>query len=114
MATNATCSRCGNNYLAYSSASTVAYKIRQGKPMYCPDCLPIVMRESRKRNNEERYRPDAAKSFLAPCRITIVPAHESSRSRCKPGREGRCPLEHYEVCMNFAAKNGWDGWGIAE
>ena len=114
MATNVTCSRCSRTYLAYSSQSTVAYRIRQGRPLYCPDCRPIAQRESLKRNNQERYRPDAAKSFVAPCRMTIVPARESSLARCRPGREGRCPLEHYDVCLDFAARNGWDGWRIAE
>lgn len=33
MATNVICSRCGKPYLAYSSRSTIDYKLRQGNPL---------------------------------------------------------------------------------
>ena len=113
MATNVICSVCGKPYLAHSSRSTINYKLRQGKPLYCPDCVKVKNRETCVKNNRRRYYQDIPKEFVAPCRQTIVPAHESATSRCKQGLKAGCPIEHYDVCMDFAAKNGWDGWRIA-
>lgn len=115
-----TCSRCGCSYTTGKDAYT--YKERHGKPHYCKECArEIIATANRERNlaRWQRFREEKALTtetvagWKAPCSMTIIPAAEGPRARCKPGREARCPLDDYDACLTHAVSAGWDGWMVA-
>lgn len=104
------CSRCPAEYSANRQHYNVAK--RSGKDNFCPACLVQIRQENARMAT--RIRPKRqdimATEFLAPCRMKIVPHREGMRSRCNPALAGRCPM--VEDCVDFAAKNSWEGWRV--
>lgn len=107
------CIRCGTAY----SANRQHYNVsrRAGKPNFCPACVAQLRQGNGRKATETRIRNWVvmAREFVAPCRLRIVPEDEGPRARCNPvrSRRGGCP--EYETCLDFAARNNWDGWRIA-
>lgn len=108
MATNVICSRCGKPYLAYSSRSTINYKLRQGKPLICPYCMRIKRQAGALRTAQIIREKRALKNqpLQAPCGSMIVPGHK------------RCPqefyCEHYRTCLDITSRADWSGWRIGK
>lgn len=103
---NVVCSRCGRSYRAFSSRATIAFKLRNGKGIYCPQCLIERQRETMTHNNLKRWHGEAVTEWQAPCGRLIVP---TEGKRCKIFQ--RC--RDYDTCLDFAARNDWHGWRLA-
>ena len=105
------CSRCPTEYSANRQHYNVAK--RAGKPNFCPACLAQIRQGNARTATRIRTKRQEimATEFMAPCRMKIVPAREGISSRCKPALAGRCPM--VEDCVDFTARNAWDGWRVA-
>lgn len=107
---NVICSRCGRSYRAFSSRATIAYKLRQGNGIYCPQCVIERQREMMTRNNLDRWNRDnpIVREWQAPCGKVIVP---EERKRCETFTRKGC--SDYGTCLYFAARQNWPGWRLA-
>jgi hypothetical protein len=100
MATNVICSVCGKPYLAYSSRSTINYKLRHGKPLICPYCMRAKRQAGALRSaqlNREKHAKNS-QPLQAPCGSMIVPGHK------------RCPQEFY--CEHYGHYPGPEARGV--
>lgn len=109
---NVTCTRCGRSYRAYSPPTTIAYKLKNGKGIYCPECVRARQRENMVTVNHNRWRwqtkSPALHEWQAPCGNRIIPA---VRKRCRQWLTRGC--SEYRQCLDFASEQNWDGWRIA-